>query len=103
MTLNPHMGDNLEAALGFLQTTGLQFNDTGTFDSAGFLPIVLCLLWTFLAPNTQEVLGQVEHSVGPRLRWTWRPNRRWALFTAVLTLLAFIRLREVSEFIYFQF
>jgi len=97
------VSDHLEPLLGFLAPLGLRFNDLGAFDSAWFLPVLACLLWTFLAPNSQEVMGWAPHSVGRRRRMTWQPNRRWALCTAALALVSIIRLREVSEFIYFQF
>ena len=97
------VSDNLQPVLGFLHVTGLQFNGTGTFHTNWFIPILLCLLWTFLAPNTQEVIGRVEHTVRRGLRWTWRPNARWAVLLAALAFVCLIRMKEVSEFVYFQF
>ena len=37
----------------------------------------------------------------PRLRW--RPDWRWAVCLSLMLLIAILRIRELSPFIYFQF
>ena len=37
----------------------------------------------------------------PRLRW--RPDARWAVCLSLMLLIAILRMRELSPFIYFQF
>jgi hypothetical protein len=65
----------------------------------------------FLLPNTYQLFqgyrpALVERpfedaATEPRLRW--EPNRRWALCLSLMLLVAILRIRELSPFIYFQF
>lgn len=65
---------------------------------------------TFLAPNTQEIMGryywQPQGGANPPqagTRGLWSPNRRWAIAISVAAAWALLGLGQVSEFLYFQF
>jgi alginate O-acetyltransferase complex protein AlgI len=65
----------------------------------------------FILPNTYQLFQsfrpalierRLEHEASkPRLRWV--PNATWAMGLSVLVLIAILRIRELSPFIYFQF
>ncbi len=65
----------------------------------------------FILPNTYQLFREFrpalverpfEHlAFWPRLRWT--PNSRWAVCLSLMLLIAILRIRELSPFIYFQF
>ncbi len=69
--------------------------------------------WVLFAPNSQNVcsrfqpvLGVAEPSapgglVGGRL--LWRPSTGWAVYIAIIFVVAFLSLSTVSEFLYYQF
>ena len=71
----------------------------------------LLAVWTL--PNTQEWLGSASPGlaspgypatyVGERERFVWRPDRRHGLAFALLLFTCFVKLNDVSPFIYFQF
>ena len=74
---------------------------------------LLAAVW--LLPNTQEIMGQaapilptpgypatmLDH--GGRGAFLWRPNLIWATGISVAFVFCFLKLNDVSEFIYFQF
>jgi alginate O-acetyltransferase complex protein AlgI len=65
----------------------------------------------FILPNTYQLFREFrpalverpfEHlAFWPRLRWT--PDSRWAVCLSLMLLIAILRIRELSPFIYFQF
>jgi alginate O-acetyltransferase complex protein AlgI len=65
----------------------------------------------FLLPNTYQLFqgyrpALVERpfeEVGAKPPLRWQPNRRWALCLSLMLLVAILRIRELSPFIYFQF
>ena len=71
----------------------------------------LLAVWTL--PNTQEWLGSASPGLaspgypatylGERERFVWRPDRRPGLAFALLLFTCFVKLNDVSPFIYFQF
>ena len=69
------------------------------------LPVIFAgLLFTQWAPNSQEILGQVEVPVTSRLaRFQWQCNRRWAFLTAILFAVSLMHVGTITEFIYYRF
>ena len=65
----------------------------------------------FTLPNTYQLFRDFrpalverpleEAASKPRLRW--KPNRSWAVAMSLMLLIAILRIRELSPFIYFQF
>jgi hypothetical protein len=65
----------------------------------------------FILPNTYQVFqgfhsalverGFDDTASKPRLRW--QPDSRWAVCLSLMLLIAVLRIRELSPFIYFQF
>lgn len=76
-----------------------------------FLVASTLLLFSFYAPNTQQVTGYI----GPEGAYAstadlykaetviWGPTPRWAIATGILFALSLMAFSGVSEFIYFQF
>ena len=90
------INDNLEPVLSVFKSWGLQFGDTGSFNDDGLLLIFISLALVFFAPNSQELMEG-------KTRFSWKPNRRWAFALAVLAIISFMQLGQVSEFLYFEF
>ena len=100
------LSDNLANVFGFLSSWGVAFNDTGSFDTDGLRWLIPALLAIFIFPNTQEFMRRPDWPAAQGLAARfpqWRASTWTALLFAVLTLLSLLRLREVSEFLYFQF
>jgi alginate O-acetyltransferase complex protein AlgI len=65
----------------------------------------------FILPNTYQLFQDFrpalverpfeDAAARPRLRW--KPDRRWAVGLSLMLLVAILRIRELSPFIYFQF
>ena len=65
----------------------------------------------FILPNTYQLFQNFrpalverpfeDATARPRLRW--KPDRLWAVGLSLLLLVAILRIRELSPFIYFQF
>jgi hypothetical protein len=65
----------------------------------------------FLLPNSYQLFERFrpalverpfdDASSKPRLRW--KPDWRWAVCLSLMLLVAVLRIRELSPFIYFQF
>jgi hypothetical protein len=79
-------------------------------DLAVALPALLAILAGVLwLPATHELLGDHAPVLDPprpegapaRLRW--RPSPAWALALASLFVVALLRLRDVAQFVYWQF
>jgi D-alanyl-lipoteichoic acid acyltransferase DltB (MBOAT superfamily) len=75
-----------------------------------WLTVLLWAIWAL--PNTQEIMARYrpayEHvSVDRRgllnRIMCWRPQIRYAAITALLLIISLLSLRQVSEFLYFQF
>ncbi len=106
--------ESLPAALYYYQTL-FGWVSTGTetlplFRSQIWIFLSLLLLFTWSFPNTQQWLAGYNPCLPsgnePRpSRWlpSWRPTRRWALFIAILFLMAFLTLEHYEEFLYYQF
>lgn len=94
----------------YLEDYGVKFIYDPVFDLRGYPLLLVLLVFTWFAPNTQQFMGRYKTTVNvsegasicsPWLQW--RPSRCSAVFTALLTCLALLGLNEVSEFLYFQF
>jgi hypothetical protein len=65
----------------------------------------------FALPNTYQLFqgfrpALVEHTFeddGSKPRLRWYPDSRWAVCLSLMLLVAILRIRELSPFIYFQF
>jgi len=65
----------------------------------------------FILPNTYQLFKEFRPALverpfedvasWPRLRWM--PDSRWAVCLSLMLLIAILRIRELSPFIYFQF
>jgi hypothetical protein len=65
----------------------------------------------FILPNTYQLFRDFRPALverpfedvasWPRLRW--KPDPRWAVGLSLMLLVAILRIRELSPFIYFQF
>jgi len=100
------LSNKLEGSLGFLAGWGVAFDDTGSFPSHGFGHIAIGLAIAWLLPNTAQLMRHFDPASEPvkeASRLSWRPNWRWALFTAILLGWSVANLDRVSEFLYFQF
>jgi alginate O-acetyltransferase complex protein AlgI len=120
--------DWLESPLGFMQAWGVQFNnlmpnlqfEVEQLDDVNELEpivpivkIIVLLLLVRLAPNTQQWLAHwsaaktaIGQAASVKAHWqllSWRPNRFWAVISAVVTAIALLNLAQVSEFLYFEF
>jgi len=95
------VSDNLRPLLGFLERFGVAFTGTGSFDSDGLAWVVAAFVIALVVPNTQQYLSRKGYESPSWL--AWKPNAAHALFLAVLALCALVRLKEVREFLYFQF
>jgi len=78
----------------------------------GYFIAPMLLLVCLVAPNTQELVGQIEDDSldqpGPvRPAYTpwflWQPNLRWSIMIGLMFYLAIVSLTEENEFIYFRF
>ena len=65
----------------------------------------------FILPNTYQLFRDfrpalVERPFEDAASWPqlrWRPDARWAVCLSLMLLIAILRMRELSPFIYFQF
>jgi hypothetical protein len=117
LVLPESLAGPLGALAPWLTRHGVVFGDlfaNGVFKTpgTGILWIILLLLFVWYAPNTQQCLIRyrpvLETYRGELKKWRWsfadwRPTLSWAVFIAVVTLIAIDGLRNVQEFIYFQF
>jgi len=83
------------------------------FDGArqiGFLALLLA--WTWLLPNTYQLMGQYSpaldiSAVIPKrkelIRIHWIPSKGYALLAIVMIIIIINKLDTTSEFLYFQF
>jgi len=68
--------------------------------------LAVALSIALFAPNSQELLSQYDPvlSVHPTARkLAWRPNMKWAIFTATIAVYGILQISKASEFIYYQF
>lgn len=115
--------ENFSSALHLLGSMaglhGFSFKTTaiGLSEATRMAVLLLGVIWLF--PNSHEILAAhkpaLEYAqdpprvnLAPTPRWLgavlmWRPNRRWALGFAALTLWVMLNLSRPSEFIYWQF
>jgi hypothetical protein len=91
-----------------LSSIGIIFTPGGGHDFAmNYIWIVSLLIVVFLAPNTQQIMGQFN----PALNYisdkvnhmNWLPNWKWAVAMAVVLACGLLSLVRPSEFLYFQF
>ena len=79
---------------------------------SGIIWIVILLLMSWYAPNTQEIMcrfrpainiyqTELSNSWGAWL--TWKPTPAWALAGSILALWGILSLTQMSEFLYFRF
>ena len=89
---------------GSLAAAGIRFDGLGGMAGTALPVIFGCLIVTQWAPNSQEILGQVDTTPGtPPRPWQWQLNRRWAVFTAVLFAVSMMHVGTITEFIYYRF
>jgi alginate O-acetyltransferase complex protein AlgI len=96
------LNDRLAHAAGALEKPGL---------AAALVVIALLAVWRL--PNTYEWLGAAGPGLPtqgypatyptPARRFVWQPDRRHGLAFALLLFVCFVKLNDVSPFIYFQF
>jgi hypothetical protein len=74
------------------------------------LACLLAAVWTM--PNTQQIMrrhlptlarDRQQGDAVARAWWHWRPTAPWAVAVVMLTVVAFMHVAEISEFIYYQF
>ncbi|WP_235602637.1 MBOAT family O-acyltransferase [Nodularia spumigena] len=94
---------------------GLASNTNLDLSKRAMLPLVILLMITFLAPNTQEWMRKYNPVLGYEQlskfssqnsflnKFIWQPNKFYAIVTALITVFALLHLTRVSEFLYFQF
>jgi len=94
---------------------------TGSHPSVGILNIVLLLIFTWLAPNTQQFMtyekpaletyrGKQSKDIYQRKQnnwyvglFFWKPTIIWAILVFLCILYSVYSLSKPSEFLYFQF
>jgi hypothetical protein len=78
----------------------------------GYFIAPILLMVCLVAPNTQELVGQIEeasldqpsHARSEYKPWfSWKPNLSWSIVIGLMLYLAIVSLTEESEFIYFRF
>lgn len=113
--------DEMSGRLGYLNdiliSSGFVFEGmfkNGVVNSAhtGILIVTILLFISVFAPNTQQLMrrykpafetyrGEIKRM---KLKYLeWRPLPIWAVYTALLFMVAILGLSEASEFLYFQF
>ena len=100
------VSDSLKEVWPWLAEWGIRFKDTGSFDSDGLKWVIPTMLIFFLFPNPQELFqreGRMAKGMLAARLPKWKPNWGWAFIMAVLFTLSLLRLREVSEFLYYNF
>ena len=112
------MGPRLGPLAGLVQGLGVRFE--GPFVHTEDLQLTLYLgawvAFVWLAPNTQELMGDVgpAHAYLPRTgapwhksgwlsRLSWRPSIAWAAVFGLLFSVCVLSLSQISEFIYYRF
>ena len=67
--------------------------------------IASCFAIAWLAPNTQQILGQApgEEPAGAGPRFRWRVSAMWSVIVSVLFCLSILLLDASTRFLYFQF
>lgn len=95
---------------GYLETQGFKFILDPVFDQWGYPLLLILLVFTWFAPNTQQFMARYKPALSVfegdffRSRWVqWRLGRYSAVFSALVTFLAVLGLSQISEFLYFQF
>jgi D-alanyl-lipoteichoic acid acyltransferase DltB (MBOAT superfamily) len=78
--------------------------------SVVFFLLVLALAICWLLPSTYQLFRHCNVAIDkplagrePVIGLQWQPNRRWAVFIAILAVASMVNLTQVSEFLYFQF
>ncbi len=70
-----------------------------------WLAALLAIVW--LAPNTQQIMGDFEPALGRfgagPSAWRWRPCAGWGWATGAVACLGVLAVGGTSEFLYFQF
>jgi len=81
----------------------------GTFGSPyGAIKIFILIFIAGAAPNTIDLLKNHHPALGSEAfpadsKIEWKPNARWAILIALITVFALSSLTKASEFLYFQF
>lgn len=99
--------------LGWLEQTrvGVKFEGIPyiDFSSIGVPVLLIAMGIVWLAPNTQEIMMDVEPCLEPLmpgkslLSIKWKLSISWLLFISFGFLLCVLNMNRVSEFLYFQF
>jgi alginate O-acetyltransferase complex protein AlgI len=92
---------------------GVYFGDLGYYSGSKelvFISLLLCISW--FAPNTQQLMIRCKPAFetyrGEIKAWTfhqvqWDKTILWAYITAFISVVSFVSLSRISEFLYFQF
>ena len=93
----------------FLPETYAVAQGLGAFGSPyGAIKILILLVIAGAAPNTIDLMKQHHPALGSEAfpsdtKMEWKPNARWAIAVALITVFALSSLTKASEFLYFQF
>jgi D-alanyl-lipoteichoic acid acyltransferase DltB (MBOAT superfamily) len=116
ITLPESLSGEIGVAEKWLIAHGVEFG--GFFYSklvdwqTGNIWLMLLLLVSWYAPNTQELMRRFrpainiyQHNIGNyRRAWfSWRPTPVWALASCIIALWGILSLTQMSEFLYFRF
>jgi D-alanyl-lipoteichoic acid acyltransferase DltB (MBOAT superfamily) len=96
----------------FLSGMGVSFGIIAAQETMKAVPwIVPLLLVALFAPNTQAIMARymteyksTDLTLGPFGRFlAWRPHPAWAIGFAVISVVAMLKLTQISTFLYYQF
>lgn len=93
------LAPRLLAVQPLLDALGIDYHGGGgTRFAQTYAWVTLAAAIVWLMPNTQQIMA-----LRPPGRIAWRPQRRWAVGVAVLSLACLLSLGRPAEFLYFQF
>ena len=93
----------------WLSRQGVAFSNTNALIKGGAINwIVICLLFVWVAPNTQQMMANFKPVLkmpegGSIKLLLWHPTYTWLVASVVCAVLSILNISELSEFIYFQF
>jgi len=102
----------LEAMFGFNGIPALSTIESDMLVSTsafGWCGLLALICW--MMPNTQEIMRRYEPAVNSdryvdataKRFITWRPTTLWALFLALMFVVAVASMNRITEFLYFRF
>jgi D-alanyl-lipoteichoic acid acyltransferase DltB (MBOAT superfamily) len=118
-SISPLLIDRLGSIENWLLSQGVVFNGSfyngvfGNGDSvSGILWIFILFIIAAILPNTFQIMRRYHPAFETykneiskiRQIWIeWRPTYLWSFFISILFVIAVLELKQVSEFLYFQF